>query len=224
MTSYLELQDNYSNEVYQATACYVIWKNLQNEPARDEKLLRALNENPDTWIVFRHSMMLSLIMALGRIFDTDGDSASIFALVRSCISEIDLFSKENLRGRKARIFSTPEQLESYIQKAYEPTVEDFNRLKPLINEQREIYEEYYKPIRHKIFAHRDKDHLVSTDKLWQATRDANMERMLDFLEDLDSCIRDAYFNGHKPTLKGHKMRENWFAPDIQSLLRRVRDA
>ena len=88
---------DFENEIYQATACYVIWKNLQNEPAKDEGLLKALNHTPLSWTIIRHSMMLSLIMALGRIFDINGKTVSIDDVIKSCISDIELFSKESLK-------------------------------------------------------------------------------------------------------------------------------
>lgn len=221
---YVEYHKCFSNEVYQATACYVIWKNLQNEPAEDEELLRALNVTPLSWIFIRHSMMLSLIMALGRIFDTDGDSVSIDDLIKSCISEVDLFSKTNLRQRKLQSHNAHEWIDSYIEEVYEPTEQDFQKLKPEIKKFRVVYETYYKPIRHKLFAHTDKEFYAKSDELWEVTKSANMEDLLNFLEDFNLTIREAYLNGLKPDLKGRKFDEEWFSKDIRSLLDRVKNA
>ena len=221
---YVKYHEHFSNEIYQATACYVIWKNLQNKPAEDEQLLSALNVNPLSWVFIRHSMMVSLIMALGRIFDTDGDSVSIDDLIKSCISDIHIFSKSSLKQRKLQNHNASEWIDSYMEGAYEPTKNDFQRLKPQIKNYREVYENYYKPLRHKIFAHSDKQYHSQTDELWEATKHANMEEMLNFLEDLNLAIREAYLNGRKPELKGRKFDEEWFAKDIQSLLERVKNA
>jgi HEPN superfamily AbiU2-like protein len=219
---YIEYHDHFSNEVYQATGCYVIWKNLQNEPAQDERLLQALNVTPLSWIFIRHSIMLSLIMALGRIFDTDSDSVSIDDLIRSCISDIELFSKQSLRQRKSQSHNAHEWIESYMENVYESTEQDFQRLKPQIKKFRELYETFYKPIRHKLFAHSDKKFHARSDLLWNATRNANMEDLISFLEDFNSTIREAYLNGRKPELTGKRFDEEWFARDIQSLLRCVK--
>jgi len=221
---YVEYHDHFSNDVYQATACYVIWKNLQNEPAQDEQLLKALNDTPLSWIMIRHSMMLSLIMALGRIFDTDGDSVSIDDLIKSCISEINLFSKQSLRQRKLQSHNANEWIDSYMENVYEPTEQDFQMLKPQIKKFRDLYTDYYKPIRHKLFAHRDKEFHAKSDELWSATKNANMEDILNFLEDLNLTIREAYLHGQKPELKGRTIDEEWFAKDIHSLLNRVKNA
>ena len=221
---FIEYQDHFANEVYQATACYVIWKSLQNEPAKDESLLRALNENPTSWVFIRHSMMVCLIMALGRIFDTDGDAVSIDDLIKSCISELELFSKESLRKRKMQSHNASEWIDEYMQEVYEPSEQDFQRLKPEIKKYREIYEQYYKPLRHKIFAHSDKEYHLQSDVLWQATKGANIEDILNFLEDFKMTIRETYLNGRKPVLESRTMDENWFAEDISSLLNRVKNA
>jgi len=193
---YKEYHELFSNEVYQATACYIFWNKLQNKPAKDKKLLAALNTSPLSWITIRHSMMLSLIMALGRIFDTDGDAVSIDDLIKSCIDEVELFSKPSLRKRKLMQSGfKKEWIDEYIEKAYEPCEMDFQILKPEINKYKKIYQEYYRPIRHKIFAHNDKVHFGNTDELWKSTKNANMLDMLNFLEDLKIALQEAYNNG-----------------------------
>jgi hypothetical protein len=221
---YVEYHDHFSNEVYQATACYVIWKNLQNQPAEDDALLMSLNENALSWVFIRHSMMVSLIMALGRIFDTDGDSVSVDDLIKSCIVDIDQFSKSKLRERKLQNHNAHEWIDSYMESVYEPIETDFLRLKPEVKKYREIFNSYYKPLRHKIFAHSDKASLSQRDDLWRATKGANMEDMLNFLEDVKITLQEAYLNGRKPELTGRKIDEEWFSNDIQSLLKRVKNA
>lgn len=221
---YVEYHDHFSNEVYQATACYVIWKNLQNQPAEDSDLLKCLNVNALSWVFIRHSMMVSLIMALGRVFDTNGESVSVDDLIKSCITDIDLFTKSSLRERKSKSHNASEWIDSYMETTYEPSESDFQRLKPQIKKYRDVFNNYYKPIRHKIFAHSDKQSFTQTNELWSATKGANIEDMLNFLEDLKITLQEAYQNGRKPELKGRKIDEEWFAKDIQSLLQRVKNA
>ncbi len=221
---YIEYHHHFSNEVYQATACYVIWKNLQNQPANDSALLSSLNENALSWVFIRHSMMVSLIMTLGRIFDTDGESVSIDDLIKSCISDIHLFSKSSLRERKMRESNASNWIDSYMESVYEPSENDFQRLKPEIKKCRDIFNSYYKPLRHKIFAHSDKLFFQQTDELWSATKNANIEELLNFLEDIKITLQEAYLNGRKPELINRKIDEEWFANDIQSLLERVKNA
>lgn len=203
---YKEYHELFSNEVYQATAAYVFWNKLQNEPAKDEKLLKAFNESPLSWIVIRHSMMLSLIMTLGRIFDIEGGAVSIDDLIKSCIDDIEQFSKARLRQRKMMQPGDKSWLDDYMKNAYEPQEKDFQKLRPEINKYKKIYQEYYQPLRHKIFAHSDKQYFSNKDELWKATKGANMEEMLNFLEDLKVTLEMAYDNGTKPELKRSKNR------------------
>jgi HEPN superfamily AbiU2-like protein len=221
---YKEYHELFSNEIYQATACYVFWNRLQNEPAKSEKLLAAFNVSPLSWIVIRHSMMVSLIMALSRIFDTDGDAVSINDLIKSCIEDIEIFSKDSLKKRKATQHGSEKWIEGYIEKAYEPSAKDFQMLKPEIYKYKKIYQEYYRPIRHKIFAHSDKMYFSNTDELWNATKNTNMVEMLNFLEDVKVTLQMAYDNGEKPDLKGREIDEQWFSKDILSLFERVKNA
>lgn len=220
---YVKYHEHFSNEVYQATAFYVIWKNLQNKPAQDKKLLEAICVNAMSWNFIRHSMMVSLIMTLGRIFDTDGESVSIDDLIKSCVNDIHLFSKESLRQRKLLSHNASEWIDSYMESVYEPRAEDFLKLKSYIKKYRKIYDDYYKPLRHRLFAHSDREYHSQSDELFKATKNANMEEMLNFLQDLNVAIREAYLNGQKPELRGVKLDEAWFAKDIQSLLNRVKN-
>lgn len=221
---YTVYYEHFSNEVYQATACYVIWKNLQNRPAEDPEILKCMNRNPLSWIFIRHSMMVSLIMTLGRIFDTDGDAISVDDLINSCISDIHLFSKSCLRERKLKEHNAIDWIDDYMESIYEPTAIDFQKLKPCIRNHRDVFNKFYKPIRHKIFAHTDRKIVQQVDDLWRETKSANMEDMLSFLEDLKSTVQQAYLNGRRPVLSGKKFDEKWFESDIQGLLDRVKSS
>jgi hypothetical protein len=169
-------------------------------------------------------MMVSLIMALGRIFDTDGDSVSVDDLIKSCIVDIDQFSKSKLRERKLQSHNAHEWIDSSMESVYEPIETDFNRLRSEVKKYRKIFNSYYKPLRHKIFAHSDKASFSQRDDLWRATKGANMEDMLNFLEDVKITLQEAYLNGRKPELTGRKIDEEKFSNDIQSLLKRVKNA
>lgn len=219
-----EYHEVFSNEVYQATACYVFWNRLQNEPAKDRELLKAFNLSPLSWITIRHSMMHSLIMTLGRIFDINGDSVSVDDLINSCINEVEKFSKESLRDRKLKTAGFENNwVDDYIEKAYQPTAEDFHMLKPEITKYKKIYREHYRPIRNKVFAHIDKEYVGNTGELWEATKKANMVDMLNFLEDLRVTLQMTFDNGRQPVLAGREFNEEWFSRDILSLFTNVRN-
>jgi hypothetical protein len=219
---FLKYHEHFANEVYQATACYVIWKNLQNQPSNDDELLKVLNNNALTWIFIRNSMMQSLIMTLGRIFDTDNDALSIDDLLKSCISEIDIFSTLSLRERKLKSPNAHQWIDSYMESTYQPSEIDFQKLKSKVKTYKIIFNKYYKPLRHQIFAHSDKLAISNTNPLWEATKEANIEDLLNFLEDLKITLQETYHNGRKPLLKDRKIDEDFFTKDIQSLLKTLK--
>ncbi|MBT6052884.1 MAG: hypothetical protein HOG49_39285 [Candidatus Scalindua sp.] len=216
----------FSNEVYSATGNYLFWLNLQNQPAGDKKLLDSLNVTPTSWIFIRHSLMVSLIMTLGRIFDTNGESFSIDDLLKSCIENIHSFNKSSLRERKIKDTGGKEAdwLEEFIDNAYEPNELDFQKLKPQVKKHRETFNGIYKPIRHNIFAHTTKEHFGKTSEIWESTSKSNIEEILDFLTDLNLTLRETYHNGRKPVLSGAKMEKGFFEKDISLLLQRVKNA
>lgn len=217
--TYSQYHNLFSNEVHQATGSYVIWKTLQNKPSDDKSLLKAMNQTPTSWIFLRHSMMLSLIMTLGRVFDIDGDTISIDDLIKSCISDIHLFSKISLRERKLKgSGNATEWIDDYMEKTYEPSEKDFQILRGDIAKYRGVYQSVYQPIRHNIFAHSNKEYSEKTDELWAATKEANIEDLLNFLVDLDKTIHEAFNNGKQPVLRNRIIDENWFEKDISLLL------
>ncbi|WP_085297600.1 AbiU2 domain-containing protein [Cognaticolwellia mytili] len=221
--TYTQYHNLFSNEVHQATGSYVIWKVLQNMPSDDPELLSAMNQTPNSWIFLRHSMMLSLIMTLGRIFDIDGDTISIDDLIKSCISDIHLFSKDSLRARKLKgSGNANEWIDDYMAKVYEPTQKDFQILRGDIAKFRSVYQDVFQPIRHNIFAHSNKEYAEKTDELWAATKKVNIEDLLNFLVDFDATIHEVFNNGKQPILKNRVIDENWFEKDISLLLNKFK--
>lgn len=68
---------------------------------------------------------------------------------------LEIFSKDALADRKRRLSANADEwLAEYLRTAYEPTSEDFRRLKQHVAVRRRIYESNYKALRHAVFAHR----------------------------------------------------------------------
>ncbi len=170
----------YCNEVHKILSCYIFWKMLQDRPTAEKDLLKALNRTPLSWILIRHSLQVTLFITLGRIFDLDSDAFSVDDLLKCCIENIDIFSLENLRERKleGQIGREPEWLQEYIQKAYCPNEGDFQQLRGETTKHRKVFEAIYKPIRHKLIAHTDKEYMNKADKLWAETNIGELENII----------------------------------------------
>ena len=65
------------------------------------------------------------------------------------------FSKSALRGRKDDSGEPPPRwLDGSLADAYEPTADDFRRLRKHVAKERSVYESRYRDVRDKVFAHR----------------------------------------------------------------------
>lgn len=206
----LKLFESFSNDVEEATACYVIWNRLQNAPASDDVLLAAFNRTPLAWKVFRHTCVVALIAALGRIFDKNSKSASIDAVLTD-------FRGGTTARRKDRV-----ALDIANVDIQQRRVVALRKIRQELKTVRRLLEASLLPLRHKLIAHREKEFLGKEDKLWAATARVNIEQVLDFLTDLQQALAPAYTRDHVPILGGRKIDKDWFETDINELLRTIR--
>jgi len=176
--------------------------------------------------MIRHSLQVTLFITLGRIFDTDDDAFSVDDLLKSCINEIDLFSLKNLRERKmeGQNGNEPKWLNEYIAISYEPNEEDFYELRSEVAKHRRVFESVYRPIRHKVMAHNDKEYMENADELWAETNISEIENIIWFLSDLKTTLFDAFQNGRKPQLNGREPDIKFYEDDFAKLLNNVKIA
>ena len=221
--TYDKYYQEFSNEVHSALASYLFWKMLQNKSADEPDLLDALNRTPLSWIFIRHSLQVSLFMTLGRIFDTDDDSFSIDDLLKCCIEDTSIFDKNSLRTRKqeAQRGTTSDWLDEYIANASEPVAQDFKKLRGEVTKHRRIYVRKYQPIRHKIFAHRDKEFLGKNDDLWKETNIGEIEDIIWFLNDLKNALFQTYENGRALKIVQGEPDVNFYEDDFSHLLHQI---
>ena len=214
----------YCNEVHKALGSYLFWKMIQKRSFEEKDLLEALNRTPLSWVFVRHSFQVTLFITLGRIFDADSDAFSLDDLLKYCAENIDIFSLESLKKRKIKDQSgrVPDWLEGYIQKSYEPVAADFQRLRGEATKHRKVFEEIYRPIRHKLIAHNDKEYMENADKLWAKTNIGEMETILWFLHDIKETLFNAYHNGRKPELVGKEPDIAFYESDFGELLNSIK--
>lgn len=210
----------FCNEVHRIFSCYLFLRMLNNRIDDDKKLLSALNRTPMSWIVTRYSLNVTLFIILGRIFDVNNDAFSIDDLLKCCIDEIDSFSLKSLRERKMKDQNgiEPDWLADYIATSYQPDVQDFQRLRSEVAKRRKIFESVYRPIRHKLIAHTDKEYMDKTDDLWAETNIDELEEIIWFLHDLKETLYGVYQNGKQPLLAGREPSLDYYESDFGRLL------
>lgn len=217
MNMFNQYFQEFKNEVHAVITSYLFWKTIQNRASNEEEVLGGLNKSPLSWNIITHSLQVTIFITLGRIFDIDSKAFSADVLLKTCIAEIDIFSLENLHERKSKSISG-EDLENYMAGASEASKKDFERLRGELSKQRKIFQEVYRPIRHLVIAHKDKEHLDNNEELWKATNIGELESILWFLDCLKDVIFNIYHNGRIEQTNTEKPNTEFYEKDFNKLL------
>jgi AbiU2 len=189
--SQLEL---FRTEAQSALQFFYAWDATQAVVAKDKAVFRLLNEAPLFWN--------TALVALGRVFDPDPSNHSVTRLLALGHADLDIFSKDALAARKRKLSpNADEWLPEYLKTAYVPMREDFRKLKRHVAIRRKIYEEKYRPLRHKVFAHRGVTTPTQVGELVAKTNLREMRQLLVFLGRLYEVLWQLYFNGKRPTFR-----------------------
>ena len=189
-------------EAESAIQFFYAWQSINAIASGNKAVLRLLNEAPLFWNTNIAALQASALVAMGRIFDPDPKNHSVTRLLSLAHSNLSVFSKDALAARKRKQSSNADEwLAEYLVSAYVPTTEDFRRLKRHVAKRRLIYEEKYRPLRHKVFAHRGVSDKAEVNRLFAKTAVREMQQLLTFLARLHETLWQLYFNGRKPSLR-----------------------
>ena len=192
----------FRTEAQSALQFFYAWDATHAVAAKDKAVFRLLNEAPLFWNTALGALQASALVALGRVFDPDPGNHSVTRLLALAHANLDIFSKDALAARKRKLSpNADEWLPEYLETAYVPTREDFRKLKRHVAIRRKTYEEKYRPLRHKVFAHRGVTTPTQVGELFAKTNLRELRQLLVFLGRLYEALWQLYFNGHKPTLR-----------------------
>jgi hypothetical protein len=106
---------------------------------------------------------------------------------------------------------------------YEPEAADFVCLEAEIEKWGEIFKKIYKPLRHKIFAHKDLKYLEESHLLFSKTNIGEIEGMLCFLHAIDRYVWELLHNGRRYNLNEFiQDEEERVLLDVKTLLESLR--
>ena len=166
-----------------------------------KKVHLLLNTAPLFWNTTLGALQTSTFIALGRVFDQNSKH-NIDRLIKIAQSNMDIFSKESLAGRKRRGSNNADEwLDEYLRDVYVPNADDFRRLRRHIAKRRKIYESNYRNIRHEIFAHKVISEKGEMQALFGKTNIRELQKLLIFLRRLHEALWQLFHNGRKPTLQ-----------------------
>lgn len=194
--------DLFRTEHQAAIQFFYAWRTINSVASRDKTVVNFLDNAPLMWNTILGGLQTSTFIALGRVFDVDRNAHSLTRLLSLAHENLNLFSKESVAARKcSQSAMSADQLEAYLETIYVPTSKDFRRLKQHVRKRRVTYETKYRPIRHKVFAHREMLNADQVSTLFALTNVAELEKLLAFLARIYDALWQLYFNGIKPSLR-----------------------
>ena len=137
---------NLRNEINKCIQTYYTYITIYRVAYENPGVLKILNRNSIFWNNTLYSLQCTFFIVLGRIFDDDEASFSVHQLLNYCTNNSSIFSLSSLARRNN---------ENYAKKKYSPTIDDFRELKKIKKSYKRKYDEYYKDIRDKVFAHNE---------------------------------------------------------------------
>lgn len=196
----------FDKQVSEATDFWYTAKTLKHATrSSNHRTSAAMHRTPMFWNTVTHALQSTAIVAVGRVFDNSrgGKKQTIDTLFHFAREHrAVLFSKAALEARKRRHSANVDDwITGYLAHAYVPTEEDFNQLHALVKPHRKTYETQFALIRHKYLAHTAITDQDALDALAAKTSGVDLERLLAFLDQVHSALRDLYDNGRAPRLR-----------------------
>jgi hypothetical protein len=187
---------------------------IQHAASKSKKLLNRLNNSPMFWLACGASLQSAAYISLGRMFDVNS-KYNVNALLDSMEASLHIFQREALAVRKqAGAKLDPKQLQTYLDRAYFPTVADVTRLRKMLAKYRAIYDRVIRPARNKYLAHREKQGQLEIEALFASGTVQELWRLATFLLQLEKILWEQLNNGRKPLFRSsrHSVKSMYDAP------------
>jgi hypothetical protein len=180
---------------------------------------RLLNRSALFWNTILGGLQTSTFIVLGRILD-QSSAHNVDRILKIAQSHHDIFSRQALGRRKQGVLKTaPDWLPEYLESAYVPKAADFRRLRAYVHKQRKVYNDKYRDLRRKVFAHKELTDPAAVSALFARTNVRELQRLIVFFSRLYDALWQLFFNGRKPTLRPRRyslrrMRDRPSPPEI----------
>ena len=184
-------------EEEQAAQFYYAFQAVREVVLQHKSVSAMLRREPLFWKTCLGALQTAAFIALGRIFDHDGRH-NLEKLL--CLAERnhEVFSKAALaRRRQGNDLKRPDGLDEYLQNVYEPTPQDFRRLRARAEKWRLVYDAKYRPVRNKYFAHKVKSDEAAVTALFSKVRHLELQRMLRFLGSVHQELQALFVDGRR---------------------------
>ena len=194
----------FRTEVDSAIQFFYVYLTINATLADNKKAHYLVNKTPLFWKTNIGALQTAFFITLGRIFDQKSEH-NVDKLLGIAQEQCPIFSTEALEGRKRKGSPNADQwISEYMRGVYVPTAHDFRRLRAYVQKYRRIYEDRYRDIRKKIYAHKELSKIEDVQRLYAKTNIREIEKLLIFLNRLYQALWQLFHNGRKPTLRPMK--------------------
>jgi len=209
-----------SDDILSATRAFYTYIEINKFATESEQKRQKLGRDGYFWSDQMYSMQLGWFIILGRIFGSSG--YPIHKFLKQLTPHPELFCRGALaqRKRKEARDPNPPWLAAYLEDIWEPTTDELEDIAASIDPAMVIWKRSYKPIRDKIFAHRDLT--ASITDLFGATLVGEIEDMLHDLNRVRIALDQLWLYGRRQWIEDNDRRYvETFIGDARGLLNRL---
>lgn len=191
----------FRTEAEEAAQFLYAYLSVHETAGRHPEVVGLLNTAPLFWNTNLGALQTSAFIVLGRIFDQDSPH-NIDRVLRIAQQHPEIFSLDALAARKqGKSAVRPDWLDDFLAKSYAPSPSDFRRLRKEVSKHRKIYEEKYKDIRRKVFAHKEVVGAAEVGALFAKTNIRELQLLITFMWSLYDAFWQLFFNGNRIVLR-----------------------
>ncbi len=157
-----------------------------------------INRNPDFWRIYESSVRTNLFIGIRRLYEGRDGTFNFQKFIEQCEENIDAFSKEELRKRKATLHNSKDWIDEYMLSVYEPNTSDFRDLAKIVRMKSRRMKGIYTEAASKVYAHAVHMDHAEIAKITNQLRFDEMEEALDSIWHCYEQVWQMFENGRKP--------------------------
>jgi hypothetical protein len=186
------------NEVETATAAFYTAEEINQFGLDSPDNLEKLNRDAGFWKLHVYALQTTYFVTLGRLFENRRDVHSMKTVFDETEAHPEYFEKTALADRKRKLANgrEPDWLKGYLEDAWEPTADELRAFRAALEPARTTYQSTYSAIRHKFFAHSERDAALA-NRLLENTQVADIEDIFYGLNEVVLALHALYDNGAK---------------------------
>lgn len=188
----------FSENVAFAARILNYYRYIQDKAQPGTPELEVLNKSPRFWLDWNYMALQTVIIFLGKIFDTQSRTHNIDQLMEGLSQSLNKFTKEELPQRKIKFgLIDPAILEEAVNRAQDWNIVDITNIQTQVDKAKELWEKF-KPLRNRIYAHQQMLTDQDRDSLFSNTTFTDLENLVQILINISHVIEQAELNGLRP--------------------------